>query len=82
MQDRPVNATHVDHAVPERHSRRRPRLGAAMLAPGVTECGSTPIISGPSHGMWVPSQIMWADLRLQSQLIWAEQRHYLAPKLR
>jgi hypothetical protein len=33
------------------------------------ECGSVPMISGWSHAMWVPSQIMWADGRSRSQLI-------------
>ncbi len=41
-----------------------------------------PMISGWSHGMWVPSQIMWVDVQLQSQLIWAKTRYDLAPKLR
>jgi hypothetical protein len=31
------------------------------------ECGSVPMISGWSHRMWIPSQIMWADMRPQSQ---------------
>jgi type II secretory pathway predicted ATPase ExeA len=31
------------------------------VADRLTECGSMPIISDRSHGMWVPSQIMWAE---------------------
>jgi hypothetical protein len=46
------------------------------------ECGSVPTISGWSHAMWVPSQIMWADVRSWSQLIWAGIRDDLAPRLR
>jgi hypothetical protein len=46
------------------------------------ECGLVPMISGWSHAMWVPSQIMWADVRPQSQLIWAGICHDLAPRLR
>jgi hypothetical protein len=44
------------------------------------ECGSVPMISGWSHAMWVPSQIMRADVWPQSQLIWARIRDDLAPK--
>jgi hypothetical protein len=40
------------------------------------------MISRPSHLMWVRSQIMWAEMRLQSQLMQAEMRDDLAPKLR
>ena len=48
----------------------------------LTECGPMPMSSGWSHAMWVPSHIMWAEVRPQSQLIWAEIRHDLAPRLR
>jgi hypothetical protein len=48
----------------------------------LTQCGSVPMISGWSHLMWVPSQIMWAEVQLQSQLIWAGIRDDLAPRLR
>lgn len=32
-------------------------------APGcLTECGPRPMISRPSHLMWVQSQIIWAEV--------------------
>jgi hypothetical protein len=46
------------------------------------ECGSVPMILGWSHQIWVPSQIMWAEVRPQSQLIWAGNRDDVAPRLR
>ena len=32
----------------------------------VKECGSVQMISGPSDGMWVPSQVIWTDVPPQS----------------
>jgi hypothetical protein len=63
-------------------ARRDTNLAENDSPDRLTQCGSVPMISGWSHAMWVPSQIMWADVRPQSQLIWARIRDDLAPRLR
>ena len=62
--------------------RRACRCSRRAAPDRLTECGSVPMISGRSHGMWVPSQVMWADAQPQSQLVCAKTRYDLALELR
>jgi hypothetical protein len=75
-------ALDADRTGSSRISCWRPACSRRAASDLLTERGSMPMISGWSHGMWVPSQIMWVDVQLQSQLIWAKTRYDLAPKLR